>query len=54
MHFNKYEYTTDPEGLCATVVTAGLVGHAYNSTHNRLAAPAVAPAALLPRAACTA
>jgi len=33
----------DPEGLCTTVVRARLVCHGYNSAHNTLASPAVAP-----------
>ena len=33
----------DPKGVCATVVRAGLVCHAHNSTHNTLAAPVIAP-----------
>jgi len=40
---NKYGCTINPEGVCATVVRAGLVCHAHNSTPNTLA---VAPAAL--------
>jgi len=30
----------DPEWVCATAVRAGLVCHAYNSTHNTLTATA--------------